>query len=143
MVRVHFELIKPYRSQAIENTSKNELDSVVPYRTHQSALSYAFIWKYSPQGYRYWSLFYDTIGEMKTIKESLEELTIRELLEELSEPYRSEAIENTPSHNMGKASKFHQTPRDALRAAFAWNYTKQGARYWYDYYNTLPDSPTK
>jgi hypothetical protein len=53
--------------------------------------------------------------------------TILEWLQELPEPYRSEAIENVIK---AKRTQKRDSLEDALLSAFPWEKTKQGWEYW-------------
>ncbi len=53
--------------------------------------------------------------------------TIKEHLESLHEPYRTQALENLSKSNADKKSK---TKSDALGSAFIWQLTNQGHNYW-------------
>ena len=53
--------------------------------------------------------------------------TIREHFEQLPEPYRTEAIENTKYDILGITE---YSIADALLSAFTWDNTKQGYMYW-------------
>lgn len=59
--------------------------------------------------------------------------TIREHLNELPEPYRTEALEN---YN-GSSKKKHKEVQVALALAFVWMDTKQGYNYWNDFTESL------
>lgn len=65
--------------------------------------------------------------------------TIREWLEELPEPYRSQALENAMKYNPTDIDKtpIYQTLTCALRESFIWGQTEQGYKYWSDIENTL------
>lgn len=54
-------------------------------------------------------------------------MTIREGLERLKEPYRSQAIENTSKVKLGE---FASSCENAMWQAFDWGRTKQGIDYW-------------
>jgi len=53
--------------------------------------------------------------------------TILEWLQELPEPYRSEAIDNVVK---AKRTQKRDSLEDALLSAFSWEETKQGWEYW-------------
>jgi hypothetical protein len=61
--------------------------------------------------------------------------TIKEYLEELPEPWRSQALENCDPDNMQKDRCTSQ--RSALMSAFIWSKSPEGKRYWNDFYRTL------
>lgn len=61
--------------------------------------------------------------------------TIRDYLEMLNEPERSEAIENTPENRL-KSIQFNST-EDSLIIAFDWESSIQGHDYWNDIHNKL------
>jgi len=61
--------------------------------------------------------------------------TIREWLEELPEPYRSQAMENMIKKAEGLKKPSFQI---ALTNAFVWELSKQGGDYWRKLYNRLP-----
>lgn len=65
--------------------------------------------------------------------------TIREWLEELPEPYRTQALENVNEHDPKIIDELpsEQTAKKALSGAFVWMFTEQGERYWFDLYRTL------
>lgn len=63
--------------------------------------------------------------------------TIREWLEELPEPYRTQALENVNEHDPQIIDTSEQTAKKALSGAFVWMFTEQGERYWFDLYRTL------
>ena len=54
---------------------------------------------------------------------------IKEWLEELPEPYRSEAIKNTQARMLDHIPEAH-TLGEVLDVAFAWYNTPQGQKYW-------------
>ncbi len=56
--------------------------------------------------------------------------TILEHLEELPEPYRSQAIINA-------LNKEVENQQDALWVAFTWHKTPEGYDYWKTFYNSL------
>lgn len=60
--------------------------------------------------------------------------TIREWLEELPEPYRSEALENMTE---GGGYKMKESLKAAIGDAFIWQSTPQGYHYWYNLKNSL------
>lgn len=60
--------------------------------------------------------------------------TIKEWLEELPEPYRTEALANLFEKNK---SLVKSTLADALIAAFGWKITPQGYDYWRDIFDKL------
>ena len=62
--------------------------------------------------------------------------TIKEWLEELPEPYRTQAINNTSEQN---SLKLKSSLSDAIYSAFAWSKTPEGLQYWLDFKNTLND----
>lgn len=61
---------EPYKTQAIENTP----DACISYKVINAdvALSGAFIWRHSPQGFDYWSRFSEKLfsGEIRLIEPS-------------------------------------------------------------------------
>ena len=73
--------------------------------------------------------------------------TIREWLEELPEPYRTQAIDNyeNPECNMYKRGDWTEPEKkqeslvDAIYDAFIWLRTPEGFQYWVDFKNTLTD----
>ena len=62
--------------------------------------------------------------------------TIKEWLEELPEPYRTRAIENTGEKRL---SMYAVSLPEAIAGAFAWIDSPQGDIYWIDVYRTLID----
>lgn len=56
---------------------------------------------------------------------------IREWLNELPEPYRSQAMENYMNASNRKVAS------TALADAFFWDQTPEGYDYWHDLYNSL------
>lgn len=62
--------------------------------------------------------------------------TIREWLEELPMPYRTQAIENT-SELVLKVEKAYLS--ESLLCSFYWRNSPQGLDYWSDFYDTLDD----
>ena len=56
---------------------------------------------------------------------------IKELLNELPEPIRSEAISNTPADVL---ELHHISLHEAIIASFIWRDSPQGADYWQDIY---------
>ena len=62
--------------------------------------------------------------------------TIREWLEELPEPYRTQAIDNAENPECfgvlqsGCDGRLENTGLSALRVAFQWHRTNEGIRYW-------------
>lgn len=65
--------------------------------------------------------------------------TIREWLEELEEPYKSQAIQN--AENESEYNDYLDEARDSLAGAvlgaFTWEYSPEGDKYWSDLYDTL------
>lgn len=57
--------------------------------------------------------------------------TIEEWLNELPEPYKTNAIKNTPEFNK---QLLVDSITMALRKGFSWDYTPQGFIYWADLY---------
>lgn len=55
--------------------------------------------------------------------------TIKDYFEELPEPYKTWAIENTSESSLGKKSP---SLKSAICNAFMWSATKQGHDYWRD-----------
>lgn len=47
------ELEEPYRTQAIRNADKSKYNDIVT--SMSSALSTAFVWKNTTEGFKYWS----------------------------------------------------------------------------------------
>lgn len=67
--------------------------------------------------------------------------TIREYLEMLNEPERSEAIENTKKDINDES--YSNSTNECLLGAFIWEETKQGNSYWYNIYNKLKNNTYK
>jgi len=67
--------------------------------------------------------------------------TIRELLEQLPEPYRSQAIANSTANELKKVDGSIDSPRVALQTAFIWQDSREGLSYWRDFYLTLIVDP--
>ena len=63
--------------------------------------------------------------------------TIRQWLEEIPEPYRTQAIENAHDCSLGYIT---ETSRDGLFAAFTWQGSPQGHDYWIDFAESLKGS---
>ena len=61
--------------------------------------------------------------------------TTREWIEDLDEPYRSEAIKNTPIKVL--KLKEHISQSKALLDAFVWEDTPQGHDYWSDLHELI------
>lgn len=61
--------------------------------------------------------------------------TIRELLEELPEPYRSEAFQNCETASL--FNRMEHTKKDALATLFDWDKSPQGNDYWHSLYKSL------
>lgn len=55
--------------------------------------------------------------------------TIKEWLEELPEPYRTQALENVSEYSL---SQKDESLSEALKGAFTWIFTPQGHYYWMD-----------
>ena len=62
--------------------------------------------------------------------------TIREWLEELPEPYRTQAIDNTSESDLMIEE---ESLADAVIGAFSWNESPEGEIYWGDFHDTLKD----
>lgn len=62
--------------------------------------------------------------------------TIREWLEELPEPYRTQAIENTEDELLLERV---ESLKKAVKCAFIWNKSPQGHEYWSELHETLND----
>jgi hypothetical protein len=70
--------------------------------------------------------------------------TIGELLNELPEPYKSQAIENATQQNLPGSFLLLITPtckskQQALRQSFVWAKSNEGHEYWADFYKTLQE----
>jgi hypothetical protein len=65
-------------------------------------------------------------------------LTIRQWLERLPEPYRSKAINNSTEKTLN-SNPHYSSPgiRGALFSAFEFSKSPEGADYWGDYYDSL------
>lgn len=65
--------------------------------------------------------------------------TIREWLEELPEPYRTQALENCNSMRLSISglSDIVETSRIAIMSAFHWDSSPEGFHYWDELYETL------
>lgn len=63
--------------------------------------------------------------------------TIREHLNDLPEPYRTEALENAKGRDFSKADTLCLDAEDAVMLAFNWSKSSQGEEYWYNLCNTL------
>lgn len=65
--------------------------------------------------------------------------TIREHLNDLPEPYRTEALENfeNPSPEWTDVPNEVEDVKRALTEAFSWMSSKQGLSYWNNFYYTL------
>ena len=59
--------------------------------------------------------------------------TIKQWLEELPEPYRTQALENYDENYLNKIIEIKDC-LDALRFAFDWSNTSQGFNYWQSFY---------
>lgn len=69
---------------------------------------------------------------MTTYKNSMKKLTVREWLQQLPEPFRTQALDNTeiaPNPTMGDNEV--DTLAHAL-SGFIWHHTPQGLNYWCD-----------
>lgn len=67
----------------------------------------------------------------------MEAKTIQEWFNELGEPYRTQAINNTKVINrVIKRNGLHQ----AILGAFNWTEAPEGYAYWMDLYDTILDS---
>ena len=55
----------------------------------------------------------------------------------LGEPYRSQSLQNSKVENT--LERKHESIRNALMLAFVWKNTQQGADYWRELYNKLPN----
>lgn len=62
---------------------------------------------------------------------------IKEWLEELPEPYRSQALEYVDSGTILTSPKYEPTTLTAAVCSIYWNGTKEGFGYWSDFANTL------
>lgn len=60
--------------------------------------------------------------------------TIREWLEELPEPYRTQAINNTEKNRL---LTHDVSLREAITVAFFWGNSPEGHEYWAEFYKTL------
>lgn len=61
--------------------------------------------------------------------------TIREWLEELPEPYKTQAKQNTKKLSVFKLEE--PTLSDAVMSAFRWETTPEGLNYWMNLYDEL------
>lgn len=57
--------------------------------------------------------------------------TVREWLEELPEPYRSQAMDNLVKYPLPKSRTLFSNIGDALLYGFDWDLTPQGFSYWH------------
>lgn len=62
--------------------------------------------------------------------------TIREWIEELPEPYRTQAIDNTSESVL---TVEEQSLYEAVIGAFNWKESTEGFKYWNDFHDTLND----
>lgn len=62
--------------------------------------------------------------------------TIKEWLEELPEPYRTQSINNTPKKVL---EVYKQSLEKALLASFVWKNSKEGHGYWVFVFESLED----
>lgn len=62
--------------------------------------------------------------------------TVKEWLETLPEPHRSQALENAIKHPLAGLNAEFSTLKGALASAFVWAYTTEGGYYW----NTFNES---
>ena len=65
--------------------------------------------------------------------------TIKQMLEQLPEPYRSQAIKNTPAEKLGRFSNA-KNPWDALWGQFIWDSSPEGNAYWLSAYRKFRDN---
>lgn len=63
--------------------------------------------------------------------------TIREHLESLPEPHRSQALANLDREHPARGEKQRLTASAALWDAFPWDTTPEGAMYWHDKWTEL------
>jgi len=63
--------------------------------------------------------------------------TIKEWLNELPEPYRSQAIENAENTESGCLDGVETSIFGALMGGFVWLESKEGSDYWYEFSKTL------
>jgi hypothetical protein len=60
----------------------------------------------------------------------MEQKTIKEWLETLPEPYRTQALENTKDLAPNRLTEYTSSLPDALFCAFAWGKSPEGNEYW-------------
>jgi hypothetical protein len=65
----------------------------------------------------------------------MESKTIKEYLETLPEPYRSQALKNTYKIHLDEAGK--DSVGHALKSAFFWESSPEGHDYWENFYHSL------
>jgi hypothetical protein len=63
--------------------------------------------------------------------------TIREHLNDLPEPYRTEALENAHATDGSLDVSKDISLKDALQSAFIWSMSPQDDKYWRDFHSTL------
>jgi len=64
--------------------------------------------------------------------------TIREWLETLPEPYRSQALENTEEYKLSEDKD--DCLSEAIESAFTWKLTKQGLQYWINVFDSVENA---
>jgi uridine kinase len=63
--------------------------------------------------------------------------TVLEHLNDLEEPYRTQAIENAKIQNEANLELFVDSKRESISEAFIWSHSKEGYRYWNKYRNGI------
>jgi hypothetical protein len=63
--------------------------------------------------------------------------TIREWLSELSEPYRSQALENMNNDKEADGDRLRDSLFSAISGAFVWSKSIEGHEYWSDFSSSL------
>jgi len=67
------------------------------------------------------------------------QITIKQWLKKLPEPYRSQALTNLCKQNPESADNHEDDLPSALMSAFHWAASPEGSDYWFHYTNKLMD----
>lgn len=142
------ELPEPFRTQSLFNKKHYAVSNTGLKYTLHSALLEAFAWGKTPEGFDYWrELFRQLVfiynNEQKEI--DLKNLkTYRELIEQLNEPERSQALQNIQEDEYRRNANLFldmtatiEDQKEFLMSCFIFQNTPQGHKYWMNIFEQI------
>jgi hypothetical protein len=138
-------LKEPYRSKAINNSSKIALEYEYKENTLlASVISSAFNWSKSPEGHDYWSELVSDMGKNEEkyldikIDNEMSNKTIKYYINSLKDPYRIQAF--TYAKKEGTLDILCDSLTSSLKRGFGWADTTEGHSYWAKIVNDIKDN---